>query len=428
MKTFNKNVILVVTGGIAAYKSAELIRKFQDKGASVKVIMSASAKDFITPLTLSTLSGFPVYTSFIDPEDKGRMPHIDLARWADVILIAPATANSISKLATGSAEDLMTGLCLASAVPVVVAPAMNKHMWLNEATRENVETLRRRGICILGPIEGEQACGDVGFGNMMEPEDIVKGVRDLFKSQVLLGKTVLITAGPTREPIDPVRYLSNRSSGKMGYSLAEAARDAGARVIMVAGPTHLEDPLKVEVKKVQTAQEMYDVVMERVREADLFIGCAAVADYSLKEVFSEKIKKSSEELILQLRKNRDILTEVAGLKVKPICVGFAAETDNEDVYAVSKLERKGVDMIVLNSVKDGKGFESDYNELTVYGKSIRKELPFARKSVLARELVSVIATIYFKKDDRPDNSEFKCTSTESNPGGNDSGVFKCTYS
>lgn len=409
MGVYHKNILIGVTGGIAAYKSAELVGRFKEVGAQVKVIMTPSANDFITPLTLSTLSGFPVYSGFKDPEQKGGIPHIDLARWADAILVAPATANYIAKLASGFGDDLLSALTLARSVPLAVAPAMNKQMWENAFTQENISRLKAAGIHVFGPIEGQQACGEFGFGKMMEPADILLNFFDLFKSQKLLGKTVVITAGPTYEPIDAVRYIGNRSSGKMGYALAQACQEAGAKVILVSGPSAINLPKKVDYIRVETADQMFDAVIGNIEGCDLFIGCAAVADYKAEQPYSGKLKKTGEGLDLKLVKNRDIIATVAALDRGPVTIGFAAEVEEGERYAREKLESKKLDMIVLNEVQEGKGFGQEDNELTVFTKTITKKFPLARKNLLARELVELIASNYFLENDQANDKKLQCT-------------------
>ena len=387
-----KNLLLGVTGSIAAYKAAHLLRLLQDAGAEVRVMMTHGATEFITPMTFQALSGQPVHTELLDEKAEAAMGHIQLARWADAIVIAPTSADSVARLAQGRADDLLTAVCLASGSPLVIAPAMNQQMWLNEATQDNIAILNQRNnITLIGPAAGEQACGETGPGRMSEPEEILHAVVNLFRHQALRGKTVLITAGPTQEPIDPVRYLSNRSSGKMGYALAQAAVEAGAKVILVSGPTALSTPAKAERVNVRTAQEMYEAVMQKAGSADIFIACAAVADYRPQSIAEHKIKKQNEVLTLELVRNPDILAEVAKQFPNLFSVGFAAETENLKDNAQTKLANKGIHMIAANRVDDAAiGFESDDNAVSVYWQGGMREFSTARKSILARELLSFI--------------------------------------
>lgn len=379
-------VLLGISAGIAAYKSAVLARLLKQAGCEVRVVMTEGAQAFITPLTLQALTGEPVRTSLLDPEAEAGMGHIELARWADTILIAPATADLMARLAAGMADDLLTTLCLASQSRKVMAPAMNQAMWSHPATQRNAARLAEDGWRLLGPASGDQACGDVGPGRMLEPEAILEALLALFqapeaapastkapeaapasiKTPEAAGLTVTITAGPTREPLDPVRYLSNHSSGKMGYALAEAAAELGARVILISGPVSLPCPAGVERLEVETAQEMHEAAQRLAPESDLFIGCAAVADYRAESAAEHKIKKveGEEALVLRLVKNPDIIAEVAALPEasRPLVVGFAAETRDVEAYARGKLARKGLDMIVANDVsREGLGFGSDHN-------------------------------------------------------------------
>ena len=361
-----KKILLGVTGGIAAYKSAFLIRLFREAGAEVQVVMTKAAQSFITPMTLQCLSERPVRDSLFDCTDEHAMGHIALSRWCDVIVIAPAVADSIAKIAQGFANDLLSTLCLASTAPVFIAPAMNKHMWDHPATQDNVNRLRKRGIQMLGPESGQQACGDVGEGRMLAPEGILKALQSFFSDHnVLKGIRVLITAGPTDEEVDPVRFLGNRSSGKMGYALAEAWQHAGAQVTLISGPTALSSPRGVTRVCVESALEMAEAVHQRVSECELFIGAAAVADYHVHAASSVKLKKDNKVRFLELRPNRDIIAEVAALSPKPYVVGFAAETNNILAYAQDKLKRKHLDMIVANEVGPEKGFAQDHIALTV---------------------------------------------------------------
>jgi len=391
----NKQVILGVSGGIAAYKSAELVRRLKQAGAEVRVVMTQGGQAFVTPLTFQALSGNPVHTDLLDPEAEQGMGHIQLARWADVVLIAPASANLLARLAHGEATDLLSTLCLATEAPVCVAPAMNQQMWQDAATQANIQILAQRKRHIFGPAQGEQACGEVGPGRMLEPDELVEAVSALFETGVLAGRQVLISAGPTREAIDPVRYLSNHSSGKMGYAIAQAAIEAGARVTLVSGPTDLPTPSMVERVDVVSAEDMYNAVMQRSTQADIFIATAAVADYRVDTVASSKIKKDSDKLTLNLCKNPDILAEVSGLREnRPFCVGFAAETDDVHAHAKQKLLNKGLDMIAANQVGEGLGFNAQDNALQVIWAAGERELPMMSKYKLARELIQLIAEHY----------------------------------
>ena len=392
----NKRVLLGVTGSIAAYKAAELIRRLRDVGAEVRVVVTEGAKAFVTPLTFQALSGLPVHENLLDKEAEAAMGHIELARWADVILIAPASANSIAGLAQGRADELLNAVCLASDVPLVIAPAMNKHMWADLATQENVKLLTQRGVLFIGPDSGDQACGDVGEGRMVDSETIISRLTQLFSTGSLNGLTVLITAGPTREALDPVRYLSNHSSGKMGYAIAEAAAEAGAKVILVSGPVSLETPDRVTRINVESAADMEAAVKEHVKAADIFVATAAVADYRPVTVQLDKIKKKEDRLTLELEKNTDILAMVKANYVKTFCVGFAAETQDLENYARAKLKQKNIEMIAANLVgsaaaKTAGTFNSDTNELNVYWQGGELKLELASKHKLARQLVTLIS-------------------------------------
>ncbi len=391
-----KRVIVGVTGGIAAYKSPDLVRRLRDAGASVRVVMTANAEHFITPLTLQAVSERPVHRSnVLDADAESAMSHIELARWADAVLIAPASADFISRMAHGVANDLLSILCLATEARVAIAPAMNQQMWQHAATRDNVALLVNRGITVFGPASGSQACGEVGPGRMPEPTELVESLAALYGSGALAGTKVVITAGPTHEAIDPVRNITNRSSGKMGYAVAQAAAEAGARVVLVSGPTHLPCPDGVHVVPVTSALEMHQAVMTEVADSDIFIGVAAVADYRPAEFRKLKIKKGSDQLTIKLVKNPDILATVAGLEDPPFTVGFAAETHNVEIHAREKLMRKGVDMIAANRVGDvDVGLESDENELIILDRTDAKSLPRMLKQRLARNLIEEIATRY----------------------------------
>ncbi len=390
----HKNILLGITGGIAAYKSADLARRLREVGAEVRVVMTEHAKEFITPLTMQAVSGNPVHADLFDLKAEAAMGHIDLARWADAILIAPATADFMAKLAHGEAGDLLTTLCLATKAPIAVAPAMNQGMWKNTRTVENLQALIKKGIHVFGPGEGSQACGDVGLGRMLEPLELVEQLQKIFMTGSLYNKHVVITAGPTREAIDPVRYLTNASSGKMGYALAEAAHEAGARVTLVSGPVHLRPPARIECLNVISAQEMYAAVMNVISDADIFIGVAAVADYRCVEVATQKISKSNHAtLTLALERNPDILASVAALKKRPFVIGFAAETENVIENARAKVVNKKLDMIVANQVGEKMGFEEDDNSVVVLVNNTQHEFAKTSKNKLARELIAFIARV-----------------------------------
>lgn len=397
----NKRVLLGVTGGIAAYKSADLVRRLQDVGAEVRVIMTHGAQQFVTPLTFQALSGHVVHTDLLDPEAEAGMGHIQLARWADVLLIVPATADVIAKLAQGLADDLLSTVCLATAAPIVIAPAMNQQMWAASSTQENIKILVNRGLTQLGPDAGSQACGDIGEGRMLEPLAIVDGVATLFQNGALAGVHVTITAGPTREALDPVRYITNHSSGKMGYAVAQAAAEAGAIVTLISGPTVLDTPAKVKRVDITSAQDLYEAVMAEVDTTEIFIGAAAVADYTMAAPADQKIKKKSDEdnLTLTLTKTNDVLASVAARDTPPFTVGFAAETQNLEEYARGKLTRKKLNMIAANRVDDPTlGFHTDDNALHVFWADGEQKLPRASKTQLARDLIQLIAVHYNEKN------------------------------
>ncbi len=393
----NKRVLLGVTGGIAAYKSADLVRRLQDDGADVRVVMTRSAQEFITPLTLQALSNHPVHLDLLDTETESVMGHIELARWADVVLISPATADFIARLTAGHGDDLLTTICLAAECGVIIAPAMNQAMWAKPSTQQNTELLKQRGISLLEPDVGLQACGETGAGRLMDVPEIVTALASRFRTASLAGRHVVITAGPTREAIDPVRYISNHSSGKQGYALALAAIDAGARVTLISGPTNIIAPDRASVVAVQSADEMLEAVMSSISDADIFIGVAAVADYKPVSVLNQKIKKSGgSALTLNLVQNQDILKTVAELPNRPYTVGFAAETENVIEYARAKLTAKNLDMIVANNVADTSiGFNSDHNETTIITRTISgtKEAKQSKmsKENLSRKLIELIA-------------------------------------
>jgi phosphopantothenoylcysteine decarboxylase/phosphopantothenate--cysteine ligase len=395
----NKRILVGVTGGIAAYKSADLVRRLREAGAEVRVVMTDAAVEFITELTMQAVSGNPVHRQLLDSEAEMGMGHIQLARWADAVVVAPASADFLARLAQGRGDDLLTTVCLASGAPLAVAPAMNQQMWRNAATQANVATLRNRGIHIFGPGEGSQACGDVGPGRMLEPAEISALTSSLFDSGVLDGLNVLITAGPTWEALDPVRGLTNKSSGKMGYAIAAAAAEAGARVTLVSGPVSLPPPERVTVVPVVSAHDMHKTVHAQVAQTDVFIGVAAVADYRPVSAAASKIKKDAERLTLELERNPDILASVAELKNAPFTVGFAAETENLEAAARAKLLNKNVDLICANLVAGAEGgFGADDNRLLLVDRTGTTELPFASKTKLARDLIQHIARLFNAKN------------------------------
>ncbi len=391
----NKNVLLGVTGGIAAYKAAELCRLLIKQGASVRVVMTEAAREFIQPLTFQALTGHQVYSELFNAGADNAMDHIELARWADVLLVAPATADFIAKLADGYADNLLLTIALATESKVVVAPAMNQQMYQNVATGENLQKLKSHGISVWGPDEGEQACGEVGPGRMLEPAVLLSLLANSFKPGRLQGIRIMITAGPTREAIDPVRYLSNRSSGKMGYALAQAAIDQGAEVTLVSGPVSLSAPSAAQLLGCTSAQQMLEQVMASIDRQDIFIATAAVADYRIDQVAQHKIKKSVDSLTLNLVKNTDILSTVSGLDKRPFCVGFAAETQDLESYAEQKMKTKKLDMIAANRV-DGNdsGFEVDENALSVFWPGGSKQLPRQSKVQIAIALIDIIADLF----------------------------------
>ena len=390
-----KRILLGLSGGIAAYKAAELTRLLTLAGAEVRVVMTEAACRFITPVTMQALSGNPVHTDLWDASVPNNMAHIELSRGCDVVVVAPASADFLAKLALGLCDDLLSTLCLARECPLLLAPAMNLQMWGNPATQRNLKQLRGDGIAILGPASGDQACGEVGMGRMLEAEEILEEIEACFQPKLLGGKRVLITAGPTFEPIDTVRGIANISSGKMGYAVARAARDAGAAVTLVSGPTAFVAPRGLERIDVSSAQEMYDAVMARVAKADVFIGVAAVADYRPKEARGHKLKKGTGEITLQLQPNPDILGAVAAKRNAPFCVGFAAETENLDTYAEAKRRRKKVPLIAANLAQHA--FGADDNQLVLFDDQGRHELPRAPKIALARALIAHIARLLPKK-------------------------------
>ncbi|MGH8398714.1 MAG: bifunctional phosphopantothenoylcysteine decarboxylase/phosphopantothenate--cysteine ligase CoaBC [Gammaproteobacteria bacterium] len=393
MQLNGKHLLLGVTGGIAVYKCPDLVRRLREAGAEVQVVMSQSAQRFVTPLTFQVVSGHPVRTQLWDTSAEFAMSHIELARWADLVLVAPATAGFMARLAHGHADDLLTTLCLATEAPITVAPAMNWVMWENTATQENVRRLATSGVRLLGPVAGELAEGESGMGRMLEPAEIVAALKDE-NSVSLRGLRVLVTAGPTREPIDPVRYVSNRSSGKMGYAMARAAAEAGAEVTLVSGPTSLATPRDVRRVNVETSDEMRVAVMAEAAKTEIFIAAAAVADYAPQKMAKQKIKKSSGSMELKLVKTPDILAEVAARVPRPFTVGFAAETENLEINAKEKLKKKRLDLIAANWVGNGRGFDRADNTLTVFWKGGTAELGSGPKLELARKLIRLIVERY----------------------------------
>ncbi|GAA6151185.1 bifunctional phosphopantothenoylcysteine decarboxylase/phosphopantothenate--cysteine ligase CoaBC [Pseudoteredinibacter isoporae] len=395
----NKQILLGITGGIAAYKSAELVRRLQDQGADVRVVMTKAAMEFITPLTLQALSGKPVHTELLDPEAEAGMGHIELARWGDLLVVAPASADFIARLAQGQGNDLLSTLCLARRSKLAIAPAMNQAMYANASTQDNLKTLTERNIAIWGPASGAQACGDVGPGRMLEVDELVEKTAAEFQSGLLAGKRVVITAGPTREAIDPVRYISNHSSGKMGYALAQACVEAGAICQLISGPTQLDCPPHCQRIDVDSALQMHSAAMDATNECDIFIATAAVADFRPRQAANQKIKKQadSETMTLEMIKNPDILADVASAQQRPFCVGFAAETQEVERYARGKLERKKLDMVIANDVsQQGIGFNSDDNQVLIVDANGSKPLDKLSKTELARHLVKEISERFDK--------------------------------
>lgn len=387
-----RHVLLGITGGIAAYKSPDLVRRLRDAGAEVQVVMTSAAREFVTPLTFQAVSGNPVHHDLLDPAAEAAMGHIELARWADEVLISPASADFMARLAHGLADDLLTTLCLATEAPITLAPAMNRLMWANAATQANRELLIARGIRLIGPGEGDQACGEIGTGRMLESQEIVAALANGIPAPLLAGRRMLITAGPTREAVDPVRYLSNRSTGRMGFALAAAAARAGAVVTVVSGPCEEPTPPGVARVDVESAAQMHEAVMGRVGEYDVFVAAAAVADYRPAETAPEKIKKRDSTLTLRLERTPDILKAVAAREPRPFVVGFAAETEKLLEHAEEKRRRKGLDLIAANWVgRPGTGFESVDNALEVLWEGGRRSLPAAPKARIAAALVTLIA-------------------------------------
>jgi phosphopantothenoylcysteine decarboxylase/phosphopantothenate--cysteine ligase len=397
MQLNNQNILLGITGGIAAYKTPDLVRKLTALGANVRVVMTASAKEFVSPLALQAVSGNPVADDLLDRNAEAAMGHIEFARWADKLLIAPASANFMAKLAHGLADDLLSTLCLATPAPIYIAPAMNQQMWNAPATQANLKLLQSRKVGIFGPAQGEQACGDVGPGRMLEPKELANMLGQTNIQPLLDGKRIVITAGPTRENIDPVRYITNHSSGKMGYALANAANALGANVTLISGPVNIPKPANLELVDVNSAQQMHEAVMDCISNCDIFIGCAAVADYKPTQETDQKIKKKDKELTLTFTRNPDILSDVAHLPNPPFTVGFAAETQNISEYAKDKLSRKKLNMIAANDVSaPGIGFNSEQNALHVFWQKGEKNLGVADKTKLAMQLMILITQQYNK--------------------------------
>lgn len=398
-----KHIVLGVSGGIAAYKTPELVRRLRDRGAEVRVVMTEAAKAFITPLTLQAVSGYPVYDDLLDPAAEAAMGHIELGKWADLVILAPATADLIARVTAGMANDLVTTLCLATAAPIAVVPAMNQQMYRALPTQENLQRLSGRGVLIWGPDSGSQACGDVGPGRMLDPLAIVdRAVAWSMPVNDLQHLNIMITAGPTREALDPVRYISNHSSGKMGFAIAAAAAARGARVTLVAGPVALATPTGLTRIDVTNALEMEKAVMLHITQQDIFIGSAAVADYRAAEVAPDKIKKQGDEITLRMVKNPDIVAGVGALSEgRPYVVGFAAETRNVEEYAQQKRVRKNLDLICANDVsKSGQGFNSDTNALHLFWQEGEKVLPLADKTLLGQQLLDEIVSRYDEKNRR----------------------------
>ena len=391
---FNRNIIVGVSGGIAAYKSAELVRELRKLGARVKVVMTRGATEFITPLTLQALSGEPVHIDLLNEAAEAGMGHIELARWADALLIAPATADLLARLAAGRADDLLCTIALATPAPIMVAPAMNQHMWSNPSTAANIATLMKRAVTVIGPAAGEQACGDVGPGRLVEPEHIVAQLAESFSAQSLAGRRVVITAGPTQEALDPVRYLSNHSSGKMGFALARAAAEAGALVTLITGPVVLSTPMNVERIDVVSADDMLEAAQLHGAGCDIFVGAAAVADYRPATVSGQKIKKSEDRIVFDLMKNPDVIATMAVMEQRPtLVIGFAAETEKMLEHARGKLLKKNLDFVIANDVsRSDIGFNSDLNCVSVIDHTSCTELPLANKSVLAKRLFDMLAS------------------------------------
>lgn len=399
MSLLGKRIILGISGGIAAYKAPELIRRLKEQGAEVRVVVTESAKAFVTPLTLQAVSGYAVSDDLFDPSAELSMGHIELAKWADAVLIAPATADVMARIQAGIANDLLTTICLATAAPLILAPAMNQQMYRAKVTQYNLAMLMQRGVAIWGPADGAQACGDVGPGRLLEPTELVAKLTVFFASnQDLAGVNIAITTGPTREPLDPVRYISNHSSGKMGFAIAQAAAARGANVTLISGPVQLATPEKVTRIDVTTALEMQAAVMAQAPHQHIFIGCAAIADYRAQSIAADKIKKQGDTMTVELVKNPDIIAGVGAMtENRPFVVGFAAETVSVEQYAKRKLVEKQLDLICANDVSlAGQGFNADANALHLYWKEGDKALPLTDKSQLAQQLLDEIKGHYEK--------------------------------
>ena len=408
MSLSGKNILLGITGGIAAYKCPDLVRHLKKAGAQVRVVLTESASHFVAPMTLQAVSGNAVSKELFDPTAELSMSHIELAKWADLVLIAPATANIIAKMANGIADDLLSTMCLATPAKIVIAPAMNQQMYKAAATQQNLATLESRNTLILGPDEGFQACGDIGPGRMVEPTTIVESINNYFlANSELAGTTITVTAGPTIEELDPVRYISNYSSGKMGFAIAKAAAEMGATVNLISGPVNLTTPNNVNRINVKSAKQMYDEALVLAEKSAIFISCAAVADYRAETIAKNKIKKTddSNELVIKLVKNPDIVASIAGLKEhRPFVVGFAAETNDVKAYALKKLTTKNLDLICANDVSDQNiGFNSDQNALTLYWQNGEQTLPLSSKQQLAKQLLQAVITRYKASHDEKKN-------------------------
>ncbi|WP_367275188.1 bifunctional phosphopantothenoylcysteine decarboxylase/phosphopantothenate--cysteine ligase CoaBC [uncultured Gilliamella sp.] len=408
MSLSGKNILLGITGGIAAYKCPDLVRHLKKAGAQVRVVLTESASHFVAPMTLQAVSGNAVSKELFDPTAELSMSHIELAKWADLVLIAPATANIIAKMANGIADDLLSTICLATPAKIVIAPAMNQQMYKAAATQQNLATLESRNTLVLGPDEGFQACGDIGPGRMVEPKTIVENINNYFlANSELAGTTITITAGPTIEELDPVRYISNYSSGKMGFAIAKAAAEMGATVNLISGPVNLTTPNNVNRINVKSAKQMYDEALVLAEKSAIFISCAAVADYRAETIAKNKIKKTddSNELVIKLVKNPDIVASIAGLKEhRPFVVGFAAETNDVKTYALKKLTTKNLDLICANDVSDHNiGFNSDQNALTLYWQNGEQTLPLSSKQQLAKQLLQAVITRYKASHDEKKN-------------------------
>ncbi len=408
MSLSGKNILLGITGGIAAYKCPDLVRHLKKAGAQVRVVLTESASHFVAPMTLQAVSGNAVSKELFDPTAELSMSHIELAKWADLVLIAPATANIIAKMANGIADDLLSTICLATPAKIVIAPAMNQQMYKAAATQQNLATLESRNTLVLGPDDGFQACGDIGPGRMVEPKTIVENINNYFlANSKLAGTTITITAGPTIEELDPVRYISNYSSGKMGFAIAKAAAEMGATVNLISGPVNLTTPNNVNRINVKSAKQMYDEALVLAEKSAIFISCAAVADYRAETIAKNKIKKTddSNELVIKLVKNPDIVASIAGLKEhRPFVVGFAAETNDVKTYALKKLTTKNLDLICANDVSDHNiGFNSDQNALTLYWRNGEQTLPLSSKQQLAKQLLQAVITRYKASHDEKKN-------------------------